>query len=228
MKNNLNETSSTENSNREIMKNEIKEKCKSILEKYFEDREYNKDKVNIWKNYALEEISNFVSTKYKDFGFVICIFLTSGLASSNNLNICDSETDNSFVISIKKTNSKTIYSEFRICFYKINNLSVNFIKNIEEDILLEMDNLLYNKLDGKKYSSKEAKIFSIEIAQDLNDYLFKRKKPLPSSFNAIYIFPKPIKISFGYKIINLDYIPFFSSYSNDFLCSKFVLFILNN
>ena len=58
---------------KDIMKNEIKKECKKILEKYFEDREYNEDKVKIWKEYSLEEISNYFKSKFPDFGFVIKI-----------------------------------------------------------------------------------------------------------------------------------------------------------
>ena len=39
------------------MKNEIKYQSQKILEKYFENRDFNKQKVIIWKDYALEEIT---------------------------------------------------------------------------------------------------------------------------------------------------------------------------
>ena len=60
---------------KDIMKNEIKKESKKILEKYFEDRGYNEDKVKIWKEYSLEEIYNYFKSNFPDFGFVVLIFI---------------------------------------------------------------------------------------------------------------------------------------------------------
>ena len=40
----------------ELMKNSIKDECKKILEKYFEERKFNKDKVLKWKEMILEDL----------------------------------------------------------------------------------------------------------------------------------------------------------------------------
>ena len=55
----------------EKMKNDIKNECQEILNKYFEGREYDKEKFIKYKNYCLDEVINYLDKNYKDFGFVI-------------------------------------------------------------------------------------------------------------------------------------------------------------
>ena len=58
-------------SNGEKMKNDIQKECQEILNKYFEGREYDKEKYSKYKDYCFDEIPNFLNGKYICFGFVI-------------------------------------------------------------------------------------------------------------------------------------------------------------
>ena len=48
----------------ELMKNSMKDECKKILEKYFEERKFNKDKVLKWKEMILEDLEQYLKNKY--------------------------------------------------------------------------------------------------------------------------------------------------------------------
>ena len=92
-----------------------------------------------------------------------------------------------------------------------------------------MNDMLANKLEGRKYIYEIAKENVIIITKELNDYLLGRKiEEKPCSYNLCFIMEKPSEYIFDYKIINLKYLPMIASYSNDSLNSKLVLFILNN
>ena len=53
----------------------MKKESQRILEKYFESREYNKEKVRLWKDYSLEDVSKFLVERYINFGFVVSIII---------------------------------------------------------------------------------------------------------------------------------------------------------
>ena len=212
---------------KDIMKNEIKKECKKILEKYFEDREYNEDKVKIWKEYSLEEISNFLKSNFPDFGFVILIFIIKlGHSRSSDFQISRSDTDDFLVESIQ---TKSMYSEIRVNFNKIYKSTIDHIENVEGKIVLKMNELLTKYLENKIYSYEMAKNSVDEIVKELNAFLLERNlNPKPCSYQACYILSKPINMQFDYKVMNLKYMPIIATYSNDSLYAQLILFILNN
>ena len=225
MSSNLNEAPTL--TEREIMSNRIKKECKKILEKYFDDREYNESKVNLWKEYALEETNNYLKSNYKGFGFIISILIVnSGDCRTNSQGIYRKDFDDYFNESIQ---TKTLFCEIRIFYTKIYNQTVNHIENVEEEILIKMNNILTNQLAKKNYSYEIAKKDVWEIVENLNNFLSERKvNPRPCSYHTCYILKEPINFKFGYKIINLKYMPFMVTYSNDALYAQLILFILNN
>ena len=114
-------------------------------------------------------------------------------------------------------------------FYKISNSQINLNRSVEEGILLKMNKLLTNKLEGKKYSNEISKNCSLEIINELNNYLVEKKiSPRPASCNICSILKKPCNFIFNYKVIKLNHIPLMVSYSNDSLYSQLILIILNN
>ncbi len=50
-------------------RDEIKEKCKNILEKYLEGRKLNKDKIKNWGDSIIEYIEQYLTENYPNYGF---------------------------------------------------------------------------------------------------------------------------------------------------------------
>ena len=91
----------------------------------------------------------------------------------------------------------------RIFFYKIYNSKINLIKEIEDNsIYMKMNDILTNKLEGKKYSYEFALNSCKDIVNKLNDYLLTKKEKKPCSLNQCSILQKPIDFVFNYKVIN--------------------------
>ena len=225
MNNNLNDAPAL--TQRDIMINNIKKESKKILEKYFDGREYKEDKVNLWKEYALEETNNYLKSSYKDFGFIILILIVNlHECRTNSQGIYRSDSDYYFNESIE---TKTMFCEIRIFFTKIYISNINHIENIEDKILIKANDIITSILENKKYLNKIAKNNAKEIVEELNRFLMERKiSLLPCSYHACYIIKKPMNYKFGYKVINLKYMPLMATYSNDSLYSQIILFILNN
>ena len=81
-------------SEKDKMANDIKKECQTILEKYFEKREYDKEKVEKWKNYALKEVYDYLENTYNDFGFIISIIIIKlGNIRTDQRIICRNNTD---------------------------------------------------------------------------------------------------------------------------------------
>ena len=214
-------------SEKDKMTKDIKKECQAILEKYFEKREYDKEKVENWKNYALKEVYDYLEKKYTDFGFIISIIIIKlGHIRTNQRIMCRNNTDDYLFANVL---TNTMYIEIRISFYKIYNKNISFLDIIDEDTFLEMNNILKKHLEGKKYSYDIAEDNATNIAQKLNDYLLEKKyKERPCSSHICYILQEPTEFKFNYKIIRLNYIPLMVSYSNDSLYSLLILFVLNN
>ena len=225
MSSNLNEAPTL--TEREIMSNRIKKECKKILEKYFDDREYNESKVNLWKEYALEETNNYLKSNYKGFGFIISILIVnSGDCRTNSQGIYRKDFDDYFNESIQ---TKTMFCEIRIFYTKIYGSKINYIENIEDKILIKMNDILTSLLENKKYTYEIAKNNAGEIVRELNQFLLERKtSQLPCSYHTCYIIKKKKNYKFGYKINNLKYMPLMAIYSNDSLYALIILYILNN
>ena len=132
--------------------------------------------------------------------------------------ISRNNTDSNIFISIE---TKTMYCLMRIFFYKKYSSKINLNKAIEDNILIYMNNILTNKLEGVKYSNEISNKETNNIVNELNDYLINKKEERrPCSCNQCSILKKPIDFIFNYKVINLDYIPLMVSYSNDSLYSS--------
>ena len=57
----------------------------------------NKDKVELWKDYTIEEVSKYLEKTYKDFGFVISIIIIKlGVMSEDTKVINRDNTDDFF------------------------------------------------------------------------------------------------------------------------------------
>ena len=214
-------------SKKDIMKNDIKKECQIILEKYFEKREYDKEKVEKWKNYALKDVYDYLEKEYNDFGFIIAIIVKKkGNSRTDTRYFCRNNTDDSLFVSVI---SETMYSEIRVNFYKIYNSKISLFDFIDEDIILEMNNILTKNLEGKKYLYKNANESVKNIVRELNDYLSKKNIERKScSTNICYIIEKPMEFKFNYKIIRFKYFPLIASFSNDSLYSLLILILLEN
>jgi len=214
-------------SKKDIMENDIKKECQIILEKYFEKREYDKEKVEKWKNYSLKDIYDYLEKKYNDFGFIIAIIVKKkGNSRTDSRIICRNNTDDFICVNVV---SETMFCEIRVYFYKLHNSKISLLDFIEENIILEMNSILTKNLEKKNYTYESAKESVKNIVNELNDYLLKKSvKRRPYSSNICYILEKPMEFIFNYKIIRLKYIPLITSYSNDSLYSLLILILLEN
>ena len=197
------------------------------MAKYFEGRQYDKEKFSKYKTYFLNELTDFLNNNYKDYGFVLSfIGFKAGNMRINHRDILRTETDDSIFPFI---NEESMFCEIRIYFTKLYTSSINHLQNIESNIILKMDEILSNKLEGKEYSYDIADKNANIIALELSDYLLKRKcEQIPCSFHVCYIIEKPYDIIYDYKVLKLNYAPLTASYSNDTLSAKLILFMLNN
>ena len=207
------------------MMKEIKEKAKKVLNKYFQGRNYEKENVNFWKDYAMEELTDFLNQNYKNYGFgLFIIMIKKGDIRTNSHAISRSDTDFD-VLEFLET--KTMYVEIRINLYKIYNNQTNYLNSCNEKLVMEMNNMLNSKLEGKKYSYDFADGKVEEIDNELQKYLLIPNNR-PCSYHICSILSKPCIYQFDYKIVNLKYIPLISCYSNDSLYCQLILFILDN
>ena len=215
------------NSEKDKMKETIKNKSEELLGKYFEGRIYNKEKFNKYKIYFLEESTGFLNNNYKNFGFVLAfIGFNAGNLRINHEPIFRNETDDCLFSSIC---AQSTFCEIRIYFIKLYSSLINNLENIESNIILKMDEILTNKLEGKEYSYEFAKNSVTTITSELSQFLLQRKiDKIPCSYSICYIMEKPYDFIFDYKVLNLKYIPLMASYSNDSLGAKLMSFILNN
>ena len=204
---------------------EIKEKTKKVLNKYFQGRDYEKENVNFWKDYAMEELTDFLKPNYKDYGFgLFIIMIKKGDIRTNSNKISRSDTD--FDV-LEYLETKTMYVEIRVNLYKIYKIQTNYLNSCNEKLVMEMNNMLNLKLEGKQYSYDFAKGKVEEIVNELEEYLLT-PNPRPCSYHICSILSKPCIYQFDYKIVNLKYIPIISCYSNDSLYCLLILFILDN
>ncbi len=223
MSNNLDEAPTL--NEKESMKQEMEQKVKIVLDKYFQGRDYDKENVNLWKNYALEELSDFLKNNYKEYGFgIFMIIIKKGDIRTDSNGLLREETDSYFLKSLE---TKSMYVEIRIFFYKLFDPEINFLDSFNEDLVIKMNELLISKLEGETFSYEFAKDKVAEIVIELQKFLLIPKLK-PCSFQVSFILSKPIDYQFVCKTINLNYIPLTASYSNESFYAQLILFILNN
>ena len=223
MNNNLDEDQILEK--KESMKKEIEQKIQIILDKYFKGRDYDKESVNLWKNYALEELSDFIKNNYKEYGFgIFMIIIKKGDIRTDSNALLREETD---CYLLKSLETQNMYVEIRIFIYKLFQPEITFLDSFNEDLVIKMNELLISRLEGKIFSYEFAKDKVAEIVIELQKYLLIPKLK-PCSFQVCYMLNKPIDYQYICKTINLKYIPLTASYSNDSFYAQLILFILNN
>ena len=207
------------------MMQETRAKIKKVLNKYFQDRDYENENVKLWKDYAMEELTDFLKLNYKEYGFIIyIIIIKKGDIRNSGNSILRGDTDFDLVEFL---DAKTMYTEIRINLNKIYNNQTNYLNSCNEKLVMEMNNMLNLKLEGKQYSYDFAKGKVEEIVNELEEYLLT-PNPRPCSYHICSILSKPCIYQFDYKIVNLKYIPLISCYSNDSLYCLLILFILDN
>ena len=223
MNNNLDEAQILEK--KESIKQEIEQKVEIILDKYFKGRDYDKESVNLWKNYALEELSDFMKNNYKEYGFgIFMIIIKKGDIRTDSNALLREETD---CYLLKSLETQTMYIEIRIFIYKLFQPEITFLDSFNEDLIIKMNELLISRLEGKVFSYEFVKDKVAEIVIELQKYLLIPKLK-PCSFQVCYVLTKPIDYQFVCKAINLKYIPLTASYANDSFYAQLILFILNN
>ena len=110
---------------------EIKEKTKKVLNKYFQGRDYEKENVNFWKDYEMEELTDFLKPNYKDYGFgLFIIMIKKGDIRTNSNKISRSDTD--FDV-LEYLETKTMYVEIRIRFYKLYQTNINYLDSYKSN-----------------------------------------------------------------------------------------------
>ena len=192
------------------MVQEIRQKTKNVLNKYFQGREYEKENVGQWKDYTMEELTDFLQHNYKEYGFCLFIIIIKrGNIRTSANGIARQDTDGFLLESLE---TKTMYVEIRVRFYKLYQSNIN---------------ILNSKLEGKTYSYDFADAKVEEIVIELQKYLLTQESK-PCSYQMCSILSKPYDYQFYYKNINLNYLPLIASYSNDSLYSFIILFILDN
>ncbi len=159
----------------ELMKNSIKDECKKILEKYFEERKFNKDKVLKWKEMILEDLEQYLKNKYPGYGFIIVIFISEPIDfRSNSYFISRLSSDGAFF----QSSFGDIYSEIRIFFSKLYSpigLTYNKYCDIFSDNMLKANELSSNILNNKTYEGKTAADDINIICKGFNNYLLEKK-----------------------------------------------------
>ena len=173
----------------------------------------------------MDELSNFLTKNYKDYGF--CVFVNiikKGEIRINSSGLFRKDTDSSLFKSVE---TKSLFIEIRIRYYKLYKNNMNLSNIINEELVKKMNNMLNNKLEGKFYSYEFAKKTVEDIVVELENFLLLSENR-PCTFQICNILSKPIEHQFSYKIINLDYLPLIASYSNDHLYAQLILFLLGN
>ena len=150
----------------EKMTKEIENVSNKILEKFFENRDYNKDKIEIWKNYTLDEISEYLNNNYYNYGFVIT-FNSIKLGNIFETKLINRYNTDNYVTSSIQT--KTMLCILTIIFYKIEYSEFNLLNKIKENMIVKMNEILKNNLKGKTYSCNDSKYYSKLIVEESND-----------------------------------------------------------
>ena len=147
---------------------EIKQKTKNVLNKYFQGREYEKENVGQWKDYTMEELTDFLQHNYKEYGFCLFIIIIKrGNIRTSANGIARQNTDGFLSESLE---TKTMYVGIRIRFYKLYQTNINYLDSYNDKLLMKMNNILNSQLEGKTYSYDfaDAKVEDVWV-EDLNN-----------------------------------------------------------
>ena len=214
------------NSSDDLFEEELKKMAKNNLVKHLEGRTLNMDEVKSWGEMILNDLGNDLKKKYPDFCFGLFFWISNKTNySSNAQSIMDIKTDKN-IIEIYDRND--FYSEVRIFACKKYSPMPNFKENIPYNYLVRINKRFHDSLEGRAYICDKIPNYCQNIVNDINNILLERENR-PCSFHICFINQLPMKnMHMDIKFINVDYKPFFFSYSNDSLSSNLYLFAVNN
>ena len=208
------------------LEKEMKEIAKNILIKHLDGRKYEKEKLPKWTELILNDTSLELRKKYPEYAYGIVFYIsdkTNYVSSSKS--VLYPKTDLNF---LQVFNTSDFYSEVRVFANRKYNPRKDFNENITPTDIMKINNKLKEILENKNYKSDMCNTYIENIVNDVNNILIERTNR-PCSFHVCFINKVPVKdIYFNYLFYNLDYMPFYFSYSNDSLSCILYLFIVNN
>ena len=215
---------SKEEIEKEKREEEIKKKAKFLLEKHFEGRKYEEDKIKKWSNSILEDMNDFLTLNYPSFGFGIFLFVSEPISYyAKRQSVFAPKTDSS-ICEIYK--AKYLRASLRVSITKLKNQKFD-VENINLDHLLKV-NQIYNDSFERRCYDKNVEKYLENAVNDINTYLLKFDE-LGHSFHQGFVFKNNTnKISFFYKFGKMRFFPYCSSYANDSLLAHLFLFFVSN
>ena len=129
---------------------------------------------------------------------------------------------------IEDYNTNQYYSEIRVFATKKYSVKEHFNKYMTSNDILKINKRFHDSLEGRIYSHNQVLNYCTNIVNDINQILLEKTNRI-NSFHICFINQLPIKnIYTDFKFIDLEFMPFFFSYSNDALSSNLYLFLVNN
>ena len=215
-----------EDFNKEEIEKDMKEIAKSILIKHLDGRKYEKEKLPKWTELILNDITSELRKKYSEYAYGIVFYIsdkTNYVSSSKS--VLYPKTDLNF---LQVFNTSDFYSEVRVFANRKYNPRKDFAQNISPTEIMKINNKLKEILENKSYKSDMCNNYIENIVNDVNNILIERTNR-PCSFHVCFINKVPVKdIYYNYLFHNLEYLPFYFSYTNDSLSCILYLFIVNN
>ena len=206
---------------------EIKKMAKDNLVKHLEGRVYNTEKTKEWGEMILNDLGNDLKKKYPDFGFGLFFYISDMTAYASNSNAIYYTSSDTDIIEIYNTNQ--YYSEIRVFATKKYSVKEHFNKYMTSNDILKVNKRFHDSLEGRIYDSNQVSYYCQNIVNDINQILLEKTNWPCCSFHICFINQLPIKnIYTDFKFIDLEFMPFFFSYSNDSLLSNLYLFVVNN
>jgi len=213
-------------SNLDIRTDEMKSICKNILEKHLDGRKFIKDKVQKWGEFILNDTEEALKKKYPEYGYGIFFYISEKTSYNSKSKAIDYIQTDIQLVQAYHTND--FFSEMRIFANKKYSKRNDFLNNITPNEIININKKIQDNLEGRTYIFEKGSNYIENIVEDINNILLKRKNR-PCSHHIGFINALPIKgLYFTYKFINLEYMPLFFTYSNDYLSCNIYLFIVNN
>ena len=219
--------SSTLTGGEDTFTTELKSIAKKNLVKHLEGRILNMNTIKSWGEMILNDLAIDIKNKYPDFCFGLFFFICdkTNYFTSHSQSIQYTNTDRNIV---ETYDTNEFNSEVRIFANKKYSPKVNFKDNMPSNYIVRINKRFHDSLEGRKYISGQISNYCQSIVNDINNILLERKNR-PCSFHICFIHQLPMKNAYiDFKFIDVDYMPFFFSYSNDSLCSNLYLFVFNN
>ena len=208
------------------LEKEMKEIAKNILIKHLDGRKYEKEKLPKWTELILNDTSLELRKKYPEYAYGIVFYIsdkTNYVSSSKS--VLYPKTDLNF---LQVFNTSDFYSEVRVFANRKYNPRKDFAQNITPTEIMKINTKLKEILENKSYKSDMCNNYIENIVNDVNNILIERTNR-PCSFHVCFINKVPVKdIYYNYLFHNLEYMPFYFSYTNDSLSCILYLFIVNN